>query len=543
MSDNNDLKQFGFEPIEEDKSYDDLSAFGFQPIEEVEAPLLQEEKEETTLDKIISQASGPAIGAGVGLGLQKTGEYLGEVLPEASQRMAARAIGLYDTAEGRKLLKEQGKKLGLPKGAITPEKIGEIALEEGLLGKIGLKGTGQQLEQIDESLIKEIEKKKELLQKVKGTEDLRKVTEKTEQLLGDLDPTLSPEVDKPLLEKIAKEKEAFFDEKGRIIPEQRTALELEQAKTKLQERQKYMPTRSESVGDIYEKKKARALRETVENLVEREGMLEEFRDLKAKTGSKAVMRDVILGKSLKDLKSADIDLLTGGSIAYGRPEIPIAKTVIRKGKGVAAKGMSGLGKFFSSKPVKTALKALPAVGVYFSYQAARAEGQTPGQAILTAGAEEAKEAAMGLGSLAFGELGADELQKKFDSGEKFTKEEIAELNKKMNDNFKEYLEKKPETVDLDSVANSIQSLNEKYSPLANQLRNIQREEDTKRRKAKMHFLTSTPAYKKAQEDLKKQSEVELESLIESTKLNQSVKNENNNDVTMSDNVSEVNSKK
>lgn len=481
--------------------------------EELETPKMKEEPEESIISKIPSEVVGTTLGAVSGKIAEKTGEKLADSLEGSAQRMAARGIGLFDTVEGRKFLKEQSSKLGLPKGSISPESIGKIALEENMLGTLGLKSTADQFEQVDSSLLEAINKKQSLLDQVRGKKDLSEVTKRTQDIIGDIDVDLDP--DAPKIQKaMEKELSKSFDEQGRFVPKYKTAKELESAKVKLQERQKYQATRADSASDKIEKAQARALRESVDELAKIEGLGEEFTDIKSEIGSKAVARDVLLGKSLKDLKSPNLDLSTTAGLAYGKPEIPVARTLLKRGISPLAKGMDLASKVLDNKVSRTILKGLPVIGAFAGYSAAKAEGLDEKEALARTVTEEATDLA--LGPMAFlygGETGPSRntIESKLEKGEPLTLEERKELARRSNEVLKNQMLDNPDKVDVKKIAEEYRTkLGDKASPLYNQLMSIANEPDTRRKKAKFHFMSTKPEYKKLTDMLEKEQAKELE---------------------------------
>lgn len=470
------------------------------------APSDEELLEDSEIENstIPSEVKGTTIGALIGKGVQKPLEKIADILPSASERMAARSLGLYDTTEGRKFLREQMSQLGLPQGSITPEKIGRMALDENWLGTFGMKSAADQLDQVDESMRESLLRKQNLLDEIQGTKELSKVTKRTEELLGPLDIDLDP--DAPKIEKeLMKEFDKSFDEEGNFRPKFKTAKELEDAKVKLQQRQKYQATRADSASDRIEKARARALRESVDELADQAGLGEDFTNVKAEIGSKGVARNVVAGKALKDLKSADLDLTTSGSLALGRPEIPIAKTVIRKGKGVAAKGMDIAGKALNTRAARVMLKSLPIIGAFAGYEAARAQGLDPDEAVARVAVEEGTSIALGPFSALFGgDVGPNKNTPggRLERGEA-TEEDYKKLAKDQLQVFNDYFVKEPNKVNLDVLADEIRTKTG-ADPIANQLTSIQREQDPRRKKAKMSMVQKQPAYKKVMDILEKE---------------------------------------
>lgn len=194
---------------------------------------------------------------------------------------------------------------------------------------------------------------------------------------------------------------------------------------------------------------------------------------------------------------------------------------------------------------KKILKNLPligaAVGGYLTYDQAIAAGATPEEALALSSSEAVESAALGpLFAERTGPM-IGSIQYKLENNIKLTDEEKKQLSDISKQQFKNVLESTPQKVNFNSLADSIMELGEDKAPLANQFRNLQMENDTRRKKAKAHFLMNTQAYKAAEKQLESNSFKKLDDILENEGLGEQDKT--NDDVTISDNVSEVDSKK
>ena len=328
---------------------------------------LSENKQESSIEDVLSQYKSmiPAttgVATGGALELARRGI---EATSGLAENLAYKAIGGTSTAPGKDLLLDMAKNLGTYESTVTPSKIGRLVLEEKLLGTAGL-GTNEGNLTRAEKLLSETSKPtNKILENIQTPISKENIFQQTKQNINysQLDP--ADPFQKSLIENLEQRK---LDLQG-----DQPALQAEKTKRSLQQQVDFGDP-NKTAKEAINKAQSKATREAVENaiLLERgPEALEEFKKLKAKSGSAYLAREMIESTAKSGMRSPSIISNVSGALG---------DILGKKLPGVAAAALDTASKIAKSP----AAKAVPYLGGALSaglaaseFKDLKEEGKTP----------------------------------------------------------------------------------------------------------------------------------------------------------------------
>ena len=259
-------------------------------------------------------------------------------------------------------------------------------------------------------------------------------------------------------------------------------------------------------------------------------------------------------EKLKEAKEAIYEISDRYGLSHLSTKYGIDTSMLRN-LSVRAGDITGKVVKYPKKIASAIIKKAPWIGAIagfgLTYSQARAEGRPVGEAIAEAAKEEGIDTLLGPFALMKpDQVGPkqDSIEYKLERGEQLSKEDLQELNERVKNNFKKTVENNPEKVDLNAIADSFDEIKQKPTSVSNQLRGIQKEQDPRRKKAKINFVMQTPGYRSVEKSIDNYMKSIIESFFgedgQDNKEMQGVQNEEDNtNSTMPDNTPGIESKK
>lgn len=252
-------------------------------------------------------------------------------------------------------------------------------------------------------------------------------------------------------------------------------------------------------------------------------------------------------KKLEEAKETIFELSDRYNLSHLSTKYGIDTSMLRN-ISVRAGDVTGKTLKYSKPLVKAIVKQAPwigsVIGFLSTYEEARAEGSGIGESLLEAGKEEGVDIA--LGPLALFKPDKTGPRKgtpdyEIENRQPMSKEQAEDYYKRTKEQHKKLIKQDPNKIDLNVMADSFEQNG--GTTVANQLRNIQNQQDIRRKKAKLHFLINTPAYKAVESSIDKNIMKTLDSFYGKEEETQGEQNENDTDANMSSDVSGIDSKK